>query len=61
MEVHVVLFKGIPDVAFRNLDDLAVYLKQYGTSLETVLEDMENNPMPAWEVYSVEVKYNGLS
>ena len=56
MEIHVVLFKGIPDVAFYNRDDLATYLKKHGTSLEKVLEEMGNNPMPEWEVHCVEMK-----
>ena len=56
MEIHVVLFKGIPEVAFLKRDDLAAYLKKESTSLEKVLEDMENNPMPEWEVYNIDVE-----
>jgi len=56
MEIHVVLFKGIPELAFYNQDNLAAYLKKEGTSLEKVREDMENNPMTDWEVYEVEVR-----
>ena len=50
MDIHVVPFKGIQEVAFYNSDGLAAYLKKEGTSLEKALEDMENNPMPDWEV-----------
>ena len=54
MGIHVVLFKGIPEVAFYKRDDLAAYLKNEGTSLEKVREDMGNNPMPEWEVHGIE-------
>lgn len=56
MEIHIVLFKGIPEVAFYEEKGVAAYLRREGTSLEKVHEDMENNPMPSWEVYTVEVK-----
>lgn len=46
--IHVVLFTGIPEVAFYRRDVLAAYLMKEGTSLEMVREDMENNPMPIW-------------
>ena len=54
--IYVVLFKGIPEVAFYNRSGLAAYLEKADTSLKKVLEDMENNPMAEWEVCSVEVK-----
>ena len=56
MEIHILSFKGIPEVAFYKEKDLAAYLKEQGTSLREVREDMEANPMPNWEVYCVEVK-----
>ena len=55
MTIHVVLFKGIPDAAFYEEKDLAAYLAKQGKTHTQVLEDMENNPMPEWEVYGVEV------
>ena len=55
-EIQIVCFKGIPQVAFHSRDDLVAYLEKEDTSFEKVLEDMENNPMPNWEVYCVEVK-----
>lgn len=60
MDIHVVSFKGIPEVAFYSNDDLMAYLKKEGTSLEKALEDMENNPMPDWEVYTIEVNSGKL-
>lgn len=56
MEIHVVSFKGVPEVAFYKEKDLAVYLKKEGTSLKKVRYDMENNPMPEWEVHTVEIR-----
>jgi hypothetical protein len=56
MEVYVVLFKWIPEVAFYREKDLAAYLRKEGTSLKKVREDMENNPMAEWEVRTVEVR-----
>jgi hypothetical protein len=54
MEIHVVLFKGIPEVAFYKEKDLATYLKKEGTSLEKVREDMESNTMVDWEAHEIE-------
>ena len=39
MEIHVLSFKGIPEVVFYERDDLAAYLRKEGTSLEKVRED----------------------
>ena len=50
MEIHVLSFKGIPEVAFYNEKDLALYLEEHGTSLRKVRVDMEVNPMPEWEM-----------
>ena len=60
MEIHIVLFKGIPEVALYKRDKLAAYMKKEGTSLEKVREDMENNAMPEWEVHANEVKWDVL-
>jgi hypothetical protein len=54
--VYVVLFKGIPGAAFYSEKDLDAYLGREGISVKEVREDMENNPMPNWEIYTVEVK-----
>ena len=56
MEIHVVLFKGIPDAAFYEEKGLPAYLRKHGTSIDRVSADMENNPLPDWEVYAVELK-----
>jgi len=53
--IYVLLFKGIPDAAFYDSGGLAAYLAKHGKTHKQVLEDMENNPMPEWEVYGVEV------
>ena len=53
--IYIVLFKGIPDAAFYDSKELAAYLAKQGRTHAQVLEDMENNPMPDWEVYGVEV------
>ena len=47
MEIHIVLFKGIPEVAFYEEKGVIAYLRKEGTSLEKVHEDMGNNPMPS--------------
>ncbi len=60
MEIHVLSFKGIPEVGFFRRDELAAYLKKEGMSLEKVRVDMENNLNPDLEVYSVEVKYDTM-
>ncbi len=54
--IHVVLFKGIPEVAFYKEQDLDVYLKREGTSLRKVRADMESNPVPSWEVHTIGAK-----
>ncbi len=56
MEIHVLSFKGIPEVGFYKRDDLAAYLKKEGMSLEKVREDMKLNPTPEWEVHSIDVE-----
>ena len=56
MEIHIVLFKGIPEVAFYEEKEVAAYLRNEGTSLEKVREDMEANPIPEWEVYNIEME-----
>ena len=56
METHVLSFKGIPEVGFYSRDDLVAYLKKEGKSLGKVHEDMENNPIPEWEVCIVEYR-----
>ncbi len=61
MDIYVVLFKGIPYVAFHKEKDLAAYLDVHDTTLEKVREDM-NKPMPERVVTPLYVifKRNGL-
>jgi hypothetical protein len=56
MDIYVVLFKGIPEMAFYEEKGVIAYLRKEGKFLKKVHEDMENNPIPNWEVYTVEGK-----
>lgn len=56
MDIHVVSFKGIAEVAFRDRDDLAAYLREQDTNLEKVREDMEANPVSEWDIHAVDLK-----
>ena len=54
--IHVVLFKGVPDVAFCCDKDLTAFLREYGTTWEKFLADMKDNPTPEWEVHTIQVR-----
>jgi hypothetical protein len=56
MEIHVVLFEGIPQVAFYSRNGLRSYLKREGTSLRKIGEYIRNGQIPDWEVHTIEVK-----
>lgn len=59
MDIHVVCFQGNPDIAFTSEDELESYLVMNGTYLEKVNVDMEHNPTPNFEVFTIELKQGG--
>lgn len=55
MEISVVMFQGVPHKAFKEEEDLILFLRNNNTSLAKIADE-QNNPTPNWEVYKLEVE-----